>query len=118
MNKLFIIAVSGLWMVLTFCAQASELMGDPRAAKGKVSMCIGCHGVQGYRASFPEIYRVPMLGGQNAKYIELALKAYRKGDRKHPTMRSIAISLSDQDIADLAAYYSQQTTQTSDNYLK
>jgi cytochrome c553 len=51
---------------------------------------------------------VPMLGGQSAKYIESALKAYRKGDRKHPTMRGIAGGLSDQDIANLAAYYSQQ----------
>ena len=51
-----------------------------------------------------------MLGGQSAKYIESALKAYRKGDRKHPSMTGIARSMSDQDIADVAAYYSQQSS--------
>ena len=81
--------------------------GDPAAAKTKIAMCIGCHGIVGYQASFPEIHRVPMISGQSAKYIESALQAYKKGDRKHPTMRGIATSLSDQDIADLAAYYEQ-----------
>jgi cytochrome c553 len=68
-------------------------------------MCIGCHGIPYYRASFPEVHQVPMIAGQNAKYIQAALAEYRKGDRKHPTMRAIATSLSDQDMADLAAYY-------------
>ena len=81
--------------------------GDPVAAQSKIAMCIGCHGIIGYQASFPEIHRVPMISGQSAKYIESALQAYKKGDRKHPTMRGIATSLSDQDIADVAAYYAQ-----------
>lgn len=81
--------------------------GDPAAAKTKIAMCIGCHGIIGYQASFPEIHRVPMISGQSAKYIESALQAYKKGDRKHPTMRGIATSMSDQDIADIAAYYAQ-----------
>lgn len=68
-------------------------------------MCIGCHGIPNYRASFPEIHQVPMISGQGAKYIVSALNAYKKGERKHPTMRGIAASLSDQDMADLAAYY-------------
>ncbi|MGE5452401.1 MAG: c-type cytochrome [Acidobacteriota bacterium] len=89
-------------------AQAQDVKpGDPAAAKTKIAMCIGCHGIIGYQASFPEIHRVPMISGQNAKYIEAALQAYKKGDRKHPTMRSIATSLSDQDIADIAAYYAE-----------
>jgi len=71
-------------------------------------MCIGCHGIVGYQASFPEIYKVPMISGQNAKYIVSALTAYKKGERKHPTMRGIAASLSDQDMADLAAFYAAQ----------
>ena len=70
-------------------------------------MCIGCHGIPGYQTSFPEVYKVPMIAGQNAKYIVAALNAYKKGDRKHPTMRGIAASLSDQDMADLAAFYEQ-----------
>jgi cytochrome c553 len=79
--------------------------GNADAARNKVSMCIGCHGIPGYKATFPLVYSVPMIAGQSPKYIESALLAYRKGDRNHPTMRGIAGSLSDQDIADLAAYY-------------
>jgi cytochrome c553 len=79
------------------------------AGAKKADMCIGCHGIPGYRASFPEIYQVPMIAGQNAKYIVAALTEYKKGDRKHPTMRAIAASLSDQDMADLAAFYSTET---------
>lgn len=81
---------------------------DVKAGEKKVAMCIGCHGIVGYQASFPEIHRVPMIAGQNAKYIVSALQAYAKGDRKHPTMRSIAASLSEQDMADMAAFYEQQ----------
>jgi cytochrome c553 len=87
-----------------FSAQAQ----DAKAGEKKVAMCIGCHGIAGYQASFPEIYKVPMIAGQNAKYIVSALHAYAKGDRKHPTMRGIAGSLSDQDMADVAAFYEQQ----------
>ena len=79
------------------------------AGKKRADMCIGCHGIPGYRGSFPEIYQVPMIAGQNAKYIVAALTEYKKGDRKHPTMRAIATSLSDQDMADLAAFYSTET---------
>jgi len=79
--------------------------GDAAAAVGKIGACIGCHGIPGYRASYPMVYSVPMILGQSGKYIENALNAYRSGERDHPTMRAIAGSLSDQDIADLAAYY-------------
>lgn len=82
---------------------SAQAAGD--AAKQKVSMCIGCHGIPEYKASFPSVYRVPKIAGQNVKYLENALLAYRKGERSHPTMRGIAGSLSDKDIADLAAYY-------------
>ena len=77
------------------------------AAKGaqKAAMCIGCHGIPGYQATFPEVHKVPMISGQNAKYLANALTAYKKGDRRHPTMRAIAGSLTDTDIADLAAHY-------------
>lgn len=81
---------------------------DAKAGEKKATQCIGCHGIPGYQASFPEIHRVPMISGQNGKYIAAALDAYRKGDRKHPTMRAVAGSLSDADIADLAAYFEQQ----------
>jgi cytochrome c553 len=105
MKKIFaLLALAGVANL----SVAADVVGNATAARAKVEMCIGCHGIPGYKASFPEIYQVPMLGGQSAKYIENALKAYQKGERKHPTMRGIAASLSDQDIADVAAYYSQQ----------
>ena len=108
MNKLltsmFALAVASVTAV---SVNAQEVKGDVKAAEQKIAMCIGCHGIKGYQASFPEVYRVPMISGQNAKYIAAALNAYKKGERKHPTMRGIADSLSDQDIADVAAYYEQ-----------
>ena len=52
---------------------AADAVGNPKAAENKVAMCIGCHGIPGYKASFPEVYQVPMLGGQSAKYLENAL---------------------------------------------
>jgi len=85
-------------------AQAQAVQGNPAEGAKKNAMCIGCHGIPGYQASFPQIYKVPMISGQNAKYIVAALTEYRQGERKHPSMRSVAGSLSDQDIADLAAY--------------
>jgi cytochrome c553 len=100
----FIAAFSALTTPLS--AQAQEVKGDAAVGKTKVAMCIGCHGIPGYQASFPEVYKVPKISGQGAKYIVSALNAYKKGERKHPTMRGIAESLSDQDMADLAAYYS------------
>jgi len=90
-------------------ATAADIVGNAQNAKAKIEMCIGCHGIPGYKATFPEVFQVPMIGGQSAKYIEGALKAYQKGDRKHPSMKGIAGSLTDQDIADVAAFYSQQT---------
>ena len=105
MKKLFVlIALASLAQV----SVAADVKGDVNAAKNKVAMCVGCHGIPGYKASFPEVYRVPMLGGQSEKYIAAALNAYKKGERKHPTMVGIAAGLSDQDIADVSAYYAQQ----------
>jgi cytochrome c553 len=78
---------------------------DAAAGKTKAAMCIGCHGIPGYQASFPEVFKVPKISGQNAGYVVAALQAYKKGERKHPTMRSIAVSLTDKDMADLGAFY-------------
>jgi len=86
-------------------ALAQDVVGNPENGRQKVAMCIGCHGIPGYQASFPEVHKVPMISGQGAKYIAAALTAYRQGDRRHPTMRGVAASLSDQDIADVAALY-------------
>ena len=107
MNKtlttLFALAVASV----TALSHAQEAKGDVEAGKQKIAMCIGCHGIPGYQASFPEVHKVPMISGQSGKYISAALVAYQKGERKHPTMRGIAESLSEKDIADVSAYYEQ-----------
>ena len=64
---------------------ADAVQGSAEAARNKVSMCIGCHGIPGYKASFPSVYSVPMISGQSPKYLENALMAYKKGERSHPT---------------------------------
>jgi cytochrome c553 len=107
MMKLFSAIFAALVSLGTSAVSAQDLKGDAKAGEGIAAMCIGCHGIKGYQASFPEVYRVPMISGQNAKYIVAALNAYKKGDRKHPTMRGIAESLTDQNMADLAAFYSE-----------
>jgi cytochrome c553 len=82
------------------------IVGDADLAhRNKTAMCIGCHGIPGYKTAFPEVYHVPLIAGQQPGYIISALKAYKAGQRSHPSMRGIAASLSDQDMADLAAYY-------------
>jgi cytochrome c553 len=91
----------------TAVSQAQEIRGDVKAGEQKNAMCIGCHGIAGYQSSFPEVHKVPMISGQSEAYISSALGAYQKGERKHPTMRGVSISLSAQDIADLSAYYAQ-----------
>lgn len=106
MNK-FLLSMSVLvvaWATV-FSATAQEVKGDVKAGEKKIAMCIGCHGIKGYQASFPEVHKVPMISGQGAKYIVASLTAYKKGERKHPTMRGIVENLSDQDMTDLAAYY-------------
>jgi cytochrome c553 len=71
----------------------------------KIAQCQGCHGIPDWKTAFPEVYRVPKLGGQKANYIVAALKAYKSGDRDFPTMRAIAAPLTDQDMQQLADYY-------------
>jgi cytochrome c553 len=86
-------------------AQAQDKKADAPATSAPVSMCIGCHSIPGYQASFPQVYRVPKIGGQSAQYIEAALKAYRDGSRNMPTMMGVARGLTDEQIAALGAYY-------------
>jgi cytochrome c553 len=105
--KKLLISLSALFVgsVTTVAAFAQDVTGDPVAGEKKISMCIGCHGILGYHAGFPEVHRVPKISGQGAKYIATALQAYKTGERKHPSMRGIADTLTNQDVADLAAYY-------------
>jgi cytochrome c553 len=80
--------------------------GEAKSLRTTIAMCEGCHGIPGYRTAYPEVYHVPKLGGQSAKYLEAALNAYKSGQRRHPSMRGIAAGLSDKEIAEIAAYYS------------
>jgi len=103
--------------VLGLMAAAAPVLaadaGDAAAGAKKNSMCICCHGIPDYHTAFPEVYRVPKLGGQHAAYIVKALQEYKAGNRSHPTMRAIAAGLSDKDMADLAAYYSGEAAKTA-----
>jgi cytochrome c553 len=79
--------------------------GDAVRGKARAQMCEGCHGIPDYRTAYPQVYPVPKIGNQEPAYIVKALQDYKTGARKHPSMRGIAATLSDQDMADLAAYY-------------
>tara|TARA_E500000331_G_scaffold305957_2_gene309954 strand:- start:16148 stop:16471 length:324 start_codon:yes stop_codon:yes gene_type:complete len=87
-------------------ASTTFAAGDPEAGAQLNAQCQGCHGITGFKTAFPTVYSVPKIGGQNYDYLVIALKAYRDGDRTNETMHAIASNLSDQDINDLAAYYS------------
>jgi len=99
------IAVLALLALPSLVWSQATLSGDPVAGQRKTQMCSGCHSIPGWRTAYPEVYSVPKIGGQHPAYIVKALQAYKSGERNHPSMRAIAASLSDQDMADLAAYY-------------
>src|SRR5713101_3828933 len=100
---------NALALVLPLCLAGlpvpAQTSGSAEAAKGKISMCIGCHGIPMYRTAFPEVYSVPMIAGQSPEYFVKALQAYLTVGRGHPSMDGIAKSLSYQDMADLDGYY-------------
>jgi cytochrome c553 len=85
-------------------APTGPLKGDPVRGKAISYTCIGCHGINGYKNAYP-MYSVPELLGQNPDYLVAALHAYRDGDRSFITMHAQAEELSDQDMADIAAYF-------------
>jgi cytochrome c553 len=106
-NKTGSILAAGLLATSMTALAQQPLKGEPKDAHKKIAMCEGCHGIPGYRTAYPDVYSVPKLGGQSAVYLSNALHAYKAKQRSHPSMRGIAASLSDQDIADLAAYYAE-----------
>ncbi|MGH8802443.1 MAG: c-type cytochrome [Casimicrobiaceae bacterium] len=107
MIRYAVLAVAMMTVAATCAAQTAAPTGDPARGQDKTRMCEGCHGLDGYRTAYPVVYSVPRIGGQHPEYLAQALHEYRDGQRSHPSMRAIAASLSDQDIADLAAYYGQ-----------
>jgi cytochrome c553 len=112
MNRKCTLLLAVLAAAFAAGANAAEA-GDAQAGQAKTAMCQGCHGIDGYRVAYPEVYHVPRLGGQHPAYIVKALHAYKSGNRSNPTMRAIAASLSEKDMADLAAYYGAAATVTA-----
>jgi cytochrome c553 len=94
-------AVLGVGLTATADLRAE---GNAEAGQVKAIPCMGCHAIPGYSNVYPT-YHVPRVGGQQAEYIVAALKAYKTRQRSHPTMQAQAASLSDQDMADIAAYF-------------
>ena len=92
-------------------AASAPAQGNADAGKHKVFQCQGCHGIPDWKTAFPEVYRVPKLGGQKPAYIVAALKEYKAGERDFATMRAMTNNLSDQDMADIAAYYGAEQPQ-------
>ena len=101
MNK---ITRLGLVLGASLYAGVVGAQGDVAAGKIKSETCIGCHGIPGYSNVYPT-YQVPRIGGQHAEYIVAALQAYKAGQRDHETMHANAAGLSDQDMADIAAFF-------------
>ena len=101
LNRLSIIGLLGLLAVLPVQA---EMRGDPEEGRIIAYTCTGCHGIPFHVNVYPT-YSVPRIGGQSYGYIVSSLKAYRSGERRHPTMEAQANTLSDQDIHDVAAYF-------------
>jgi len=85
----------------------TDALADGSASRGleKSQSCQACHGKDGNMAVTPD---TPKLGGQHAGYLEYALKQYRSGERQNAQMNGFAANLSDQDIADIAAWYASQ----------
>ena len=93
-------------------AQAAD--NNQTTLENRIAQCQGCHGIPDWKTAFPEVYRVPKLGGQKANYIVAALKAYKSGERDFPTMRAIAAPLTDKEMTELANYYASAATQTAE----
>lgn len=94
-------------------AAAAPKAGDAAAGKNKVFQCQGCHGADDWKTVYPEVYRVPKLGGQKPAYIVAAMRAYKSGERDFATMRAMVADLTEQDMADIAAYYGGSNVTTA-----
>ena len=103
-NKTKGLLLAALISISALGSQVALAEGDAAAGKITAYTCTGCHGIPDYSNVYPT-YKVPKIGGQNYAYLVSALKAYKNGDRKHPTMNAQAESLSDKDIEDVSSYF-------------
>ena len=111
MKMKFAAVLATLLALCAVIAPPAHAEGNTERGEMLAYTCLGCHGIEGYRNAYPS-YHVPKLGGQKAAYIAAAVKGYRDGTRTHPTMSAQASSLSDQDIADTAAFLASIGTKT------
>ena len=118
MRPLALLAAGAIGLAALGAHAQAPAQGNAQAGKNKVFQCQGCHGIADWKTAFPEVYRVPKLGGQKPAYLVAALKAYKSGDRDFPTMRAMTNNLSDQDMADIAAYYGAEQPQVAANEAK
>jgi cytochrome c553 len=103
--------VGPVWAAVALSAatlSASAAENNKVTLQNKIAQCQGCHGIEDWKTAYPEVYHVPKLGGQKAAYIVSALKEYQSGARDFGTMRAMAADLSDDDIKQLADYFSGQ----------
>lgn len=103
-------ALAGVANASVKAQDGGTVQGDAERGKVLAYTCHGCHGVPNYKNAYPN-YSVPKLGGQSAQYLANALKAYASGERPHQTMHSQAVTLSDQERADIAAYLQGELVQ-------
>ena len=113
MKPMLVAAMLAAALPITQAMAQATPAGDPAKGRDKTQMCQGCHGIDGWRTAYPEVYSVPKIGRQHEAYLLRALQGYKSGERSHPSMRAIAATLSDQDMADLAAYYAQVGVKTA-----
>jgi cytochrome c553 len=101
--------IANFLFTLPLCLASTTALaaGDYEAGKIKAYTCSGCHGIVGYKNTYPT-YNVPRIGGQNAEYVVISLKAFRSGERTHKNMNLQAEALSDQDMEDIALYLEGQ----------
>ena len=101
------VALAGAVATTTVLAQELAAAGDARRGALLADTCMGCHGIAGYRNAYPS-YRVPKLGGQHPDSIVIALQGYKNQTRPHKTMHAQAVTLSDQDMRDIAAFFASE----------
>lgn len=103
MKNSVIAAISGVALMIS----GQVIAADIEAGKSKATeVCASCHGVDGNTSTAPTF---PKIGGQHRSYLEKALKDYKSGERKNPIMAGMAAALSDEDIENLAFYFSSQS---------
>ena len=109
-NKTLTIRTIGILPVLVLAGfsvlfSAGSHAADAARGEKLSQTCLGCHGAPGLRNPGP-VYNIPMVGGQHPEYIISALKSYKSGERSHGTMKAQASNLSDENMADIAAFFS------------